>query len=84
MSGCPARRSRTTCCAPPARWPRAIPAARTATLRRHLVAVPARIAHRGRDRIVLHLPEHWPWYDPWDGLFEATHRTHRAPPARAA
>jgi hypothetical protein len=61
--------------------------ARTATLRRHLVAVPARIAHRGRDRIVLHLPEHWPWYDPWDGLFEATHRTHRvhrAPPTRAA
>ena len=51
------------------------------TLRRHLVAVPARIAHRGRDQIVLHLPEHWPWYDPFDGLFDATHR---APPARAA
>jgi hypothetical protein len=55
--------------------------ARTGTLRRHLVAVPARIAHRGRDQIVLHLPEHWPWYDPFDGLFDATHR---APPARAA
>src|SRR5512133_206326 len=51
--------------------------ARSGTLRRHLVAVPARIAHRGRDQIVLHLPEHWPWYDPFDGLFEATHRTHR-------
>ena len=58
--------------------------ARTATLRRHLVAVPARIAHRGRDQIVLHLPERWPWYDPFDGLFEATHRTRRAPPVRAA
>ncbi|MDN5920665.1 MAG: IS1380 family transposase [Pseudonocardia sp.] len=58
--------------------------ARAATLRRHLISVPARLAHHGRDRIVLHLPEHWPWYDPWDGLFEATHR-HRAPPgARAA
>jgi Transposase DDE domain group 1 len=61
--------------------------ARAATLRRHLIAVPARVAHRGRDRIVLHLPERWPWYDPVDGLFETTHRTHRshrAPPARAA
>jgi hypothetical protein len=55
--------------------------ARASTLRRHLVAVPARITHRGRDRVVLHLPEHWPWYDPFDGLFDATHR---APPARAA
>jgi hypothetical protein len=63
--------------------------ARSGTLRRHLITVPARIAHRGRDRIVLHLPAHWPWYDAWDGLFEATHRTshrtaHRAPPTRAA
>jgi len=55
--------------------------ARTGTLRRHLITVPARIAHRGRDRIVLHLPQHWPWHDPLDGLFDATHR---APPARAA
>jgi hypothetical protein len=59
--------------------------ARSATLRRHLIGVPARIAHRGRDQIILHLPEHWPWYDAWDGLFNATHRTtHRAPPARVA
>jgi hypothetical protein len=55
--------------------------ARSATLRRHLITVPARLAHRGRDQIVLHLPQHWPWHDPWDGLFEATHR---APPAAAA
>jgi Transposase DDE domain group 1 len=59
--------------------------ARTGTLRRHLIGVPARIAHRGHDQIVLHLPQHWPWYDAWDGLFEATHRTtHRAPSARPA
>ena len=55
--------------------------ARTATLRRHLVAVPARIAHRGRDRIVLHLPEHWPWYDPWDGVIRG-HPPH--PPGTAS
>jgi hypothetical protein len=59
--------------------------ARSGTLRRHLIGVPARIAHRGRGQIILHLPEHWPWYDAWDGLFNATHRTtHRAPPARVA
>jgi Transposase DDE domain group 1 len=62
--------------------------ARTGTLRRHLITIPARMAHRGRDRLVLHLPEHWPWHDAWDGLFEATHPAthgaHRAPPARAA
>ena len=58
--------------------------ARTGTLRRHLVAVPARIAHRGRGQIVLHLPRHWPWHDPWSGLFDATHRAHRAPPTHAA
>jgi Transposase DDE domain group 1 len=59
--------------------------ARSATLRRHLITVPARLAHHGRDRLILHLPEHWPWYDAWDGLFDSTHTTtHRAPPARAA
>ena len=59
--------------------------ARSGTLRRQLIAVPARIAHRGRDQIILHLPEHWPWPDAWDGLFQATHRAdHRAPPAHAA
>jgi hypothetical protein len=62
--------------------------ARSGTLRRQLIAVPARIAHRGRDQIILHLPEHWPWPDAWDGLFQATHRAthradHRAPPAHA-
>ncbi|MCY7342889.1 MAG: hypothetical protein LH603_13890, partial [Pseudonocardia sp.] len=27
-----------------------------ATLRRELINVPARIAHRGRDRVIVHLP----------------------------
>jgi len=58
--------------------------ARTATLRRHLLAVPARISRRGRGQIVLHLPQHWPWHNPWGGLFDATHRAHRAPPTHAA
>jgi hypothetical protein len=62
--------------------------ARSGTLRRHLITVPARVAHRGRDQIILHLPKHWPWYDAWDGLFDATHPatrgTRRAPPTRAA
>ena len=55
--------------------------ARGATLRRHLISVPARLAHRGRDQLILHLPQHWPWRDGFEGVFDATHR---APPARAA
>jgi len=55
--------------------------ARGATLRRHLVNIPARLARHGRGHLVLHLPEHWPWADAWTGLFTATHR---APPALAA
>ena len=51
--------------------------ARAATLRRHIVNVPARIAHRAR-RIVLHLPAHWPWQQPWQTLFD---RIHAPPPA---
>jgi hypothetical protein len=46
--------------------------ARTATLRRHLIAVAARITRSAR-KIVLHLPEHWPWRDSYMGLFTATH-----------
>ena len=34
--------------------------ATTATLRRRLIAVPARIARSAR-RLVLHLPTEWPW-----------------------
>lgn len=52
--------------------------ARAATIRRQIITVPARIAHRAR-KVVLHLPEHWPWQTAWQRLFTATH----APPAHA-
>jgi hypothetical protein len=52
--------------------------ARAATIRRQLVIVPARIAHRAR-KIVLHLPDHWPWQTAWQRLFTTTH----APPQAA-
>jgi hypothetical protein len=52
--------------------------ARAATIRRQLITIPARIAHRAR-RIVLHLPDHWPWQAAWQRLFTATH----APPLPA-
>jgi hypothetical protein len=40
----------------------------TATIRRQLIAVPARLASSAR-RLVLHLPRDWPWQDSWEGLF---------------
>jgi hypothetical protein len=46
--------------------------ARAATIRRQLINIPARIAHRAR-RIVLHLPAHWPWQQPWQALFTTVH-----------
>jgi hypothetical protein len=42
--------------------------ARTATIRAHLITVPARLA-RSAHRLVLHLPQHWPWQDGLDELF---------------
>jgi hypothetical protein len=42
--------------------------ARWATLRTHLVAVPARIASSAR-RLVLHLPTAWPWASSWQDLW---------------
>jgi hypothetical protein len=42
--------------------------ATTATLRRTLVAVPARIASSAR-RLTLHLPQYWPWQQAWMTLF---------------
>jgi hypothetical protein len=50
--------------------------ATTATIRAHLINVPARIA-RGARRLTLHLPEHWPWRAAWDGLHRAVHRQPR-------
>lgn len=42
--------------------------ATTGTIRRKLIAVPARIAYSAR-RIVLHLPTGWPWQQAWETLF---------------
>ncbi|MCC3773011.1 IS1380 family transposase [Streptomyces sp. UNOC14_S4] len=52
--------------------------ATTATIRAHLVHVPARIARSAR-RLTLHLPRQWPWQDVWLHLFETVH----APPEPA-
>jgi hypothetical protein len=43
--------------------------ATTTTVRRTLVAVPARVASSAR-RIVVHLPRAWPWEHAWTVLFE--------------
>lgn len=43
--------------------------AATATIRRKLVTVPARIASSAR-RITLHLPDQWPWETAWTALFD--------------
>lgn len=52
--------------------------ATTATIRRTLIHVPARLAHSAR-RIRLHLPEAWPWEHAFTRLFANTH----APPPAA-
>ncbi len=52
--------------------------ARTGTIRRHLITLPARITRRSR-RIILRLPSTWPHRAAFEGLFTATH----APPSRA-
>lgn len=50
--------------------------ARGATLRRHLITIPARLA-RPQGQTILHLPEHWPWENAFTTLHTATIR----PPA---
>lgn len=52
--------------------------ATTATIRDHLINVPARLARSAR-RLTLHLPEHWPWADDFTQLFDLVH----APPPTA-
>lgn len=44
--------------------------AATATIRRTLITVPARIVRSAR-RTTLRLPAHWPWHEPWTTLFTA-------------
>ena len=43
--------------------------ARGATLRRQIIAVPARLA-RPQRKPVLHLPRHWPWAEHWKALWQ--------------
>jgi hypothetical protein len=54
--------------------------ATTATLRRKLITVPARVATSAR-RITLHLPKAWPWETAWTALFT---RVSDPPPLLAA
>ena len=58
----------------------ALARARTATIRRTLVTVPARIASSAR-RLTLHLPRDWPWELAWINLFDSVF--HRNRPAIA-
>jgi hypothetical protein len=46
--------------------------ATTATIRAHLIHIPARIARSAR-RITLHLPVNWPWQQAWTHLFDTVH-----------
>ncbi len=52
--------------------------ARTGTIRRKIINVPARMASSAR-RQQFHLPHQWPWQTEWENLFTATH----APPQAA-
>jgi hypothetical protein len=45
--------------------------ATTATIRRRIINIPARIATSAR-RITMHLPTAWPWQEPWQAIFDAT------------
>jgi hypothetical protein len=49
--------------------------ARTATIRRTLISVPARIASSAR-RLTLHLPRGWPWESAWKTLFDNLFHRH--------
>jgi Transposase DDE domain group 1 len=56
--------------------------ARGATLRRTIINVPARLAQPQR-RTVLHLPEHWPWAQPWLMLWDRVLGDGLPPPVAA-
>jgi len=45
--------------------------ATTGTIRDQLINVPTRLAHSARKQI-LHLPQHWPWKQAWQHLFNLT------------
>jgi len=50
--------------------------ASTATIRAHLINIPARLARKAR-RLTLHLPQRWPGEPAWATLHAALH-----PPSR--
>jgi hypothetical protein len=54
--------------------------ATTATIRAHLINVPARLARSAR-RLTLHLPKPWPWQPAWQTLHAALRRTLHQPAA---
>jgi hypothetical protein len=54
----------------------ALAKARSGTIRRTLISVPARIASSAR-RLTLHLPRNWPWETAWNALFHNLFRRHR-------
>jgi Transposase DDE domain group 1 len=54
----------------------ALAKSRTATIRRTLITVPARIASSAR-RLTLHLPRDWPWEQAWNMLFHSLFRRNR-------
>ena len=54
--------------------------ARTATIRNHLINVPARVARSAR-RVILHLPREWPWESAWQQLLT---QVSRPPPTPAS
>jgi hypothetical protein len=54
----------------------ALAKARTATIRRTIITVPARIASSAR-RLTLHLPRNWPWQTAWNTLFDSLFRRNR-------
>lgn len=49
---------------------------RTATIRRTLITVPARVAFSAR-RLSLHLPRDWPWESAWNTLFHTIFQRHQ-------
>lgn len=51
--------------------------ATTATLRAHLVHIPARLARTARVKLTAHLPVNWPWRNAYQNLSETVHH----PPA---
>ncbi|WP_223065055.1 transposase [Streptomyces sp. IB201691-2A2] len=66
-------------CGPPAPRPRFHAKATTATLRAHLVHVPARLARTARIKLTAHLPANWPWQAAYQDLFEAVRHSPSTP-----